>query len=397
MTHILRHLKKKIDDVLKRKKSILLLGPRQTGKTTLIRTLKLDRYISLANLETRIGYEQDLGRLAREVESLAAKSSHCPIIAIDEIQKIPILTDAIQDLIDRNLGQFILTGSSARKLRKTRTLNMLPGRVIPLHMDPLTISEIPKEKLIIEDLLLFGSLPEIILEDDPLIREEHLEAYVSTFLDEEIRVEAMIRNVGLFAQFLRLAASESGNALNFEKISQDVGVARSTISSYYQILEDCLVGIRIEPLTTSLTRKRLVKTAKYLLFDVGVRRMSSKMGTKLSSETMGHLFEEFVGLELLRHLHYFAPRGDLQFWRDLEGPEVDWVVSKSDDYLPIEVKWTDKPTLSQAKHLHLFLQEYSCKKGYIVCRIPHRQKISPHVDAIPWQELPQIIQEFFTA
>jgi len=395
MGYVLRHIQQKIEKTLARGKSILLLGPRQTGKTTLLHKLPLDRYISLANLETRIGYEQDLGRFSREIESLSAKCSHRPVVAIDEIQKIPILTDAVQDLIDRDKGQFILTGSSARKLRKTNTLNLLPGRVIPLHMDPLTIQEMPKEKLLIEDLLLFGSLPEILLEDDPAIREENLDAYVSLFLDEEIRIEAAVRNVGLFAQFLHLAATESGNALNFEKISQDIGVSRATISSYYQILEDCLVGERIEPLSHSESRKRLVKTPKYLMFDVGIRRVSAKLGTKLSDETMGHLFEEFVGLELLRELRYLSPRGKLQFWRDANGPEVDWVVENHGQYLPIEVKWTNKPTLAHAKHLNLFLSEYPAKKGYIVCRIPYRQKFSEQIEAVPWQEIPLLLEEFF--
>ena len=342
MTYILRPIQHKIEKTLNRGKSVLLLGPRQTGKTTLLHKMALDRCISLANLEVRIGYEQDLGRLAKEVEALADKLDRKPIIAVDEIQKIPILTDAIQDLIDSNLGQFILTGSSARKLRKTQALNLLPGRVIPLHMDPLIIQEIPKEKLNINNLLLYGSLPEIVLEEDAEIREENLESYVSLFLDEEIRVEAAIRNVGMFAQFLFLAAAQSGKALNFEKISQDIGVARGTIASYYQILEDCLVGEKIEPITNSETRKRLTKTPKYLLFDLGIRRVSAKLGTKLSNELMGHLFEEYVGLELLRYIRLHSPRSSLHFWRDANGPEVDWIVQKHGEYLPFEVEVVQK-------------------------------------------------------
>lgn len=394
MTYVLRRIQSKIEQTLKRGKSVLLLGPRQTGKTTLLHKLPLDRYISLANLETRLGYEQDLARFGKEIEALHAKCSHRPVVAVDEIQKIPSLTDAIQDLIDRDLAQFILTGSSARKLRKTHSLNLMPGRIIPLHMDPLTIQELPPEKLHIEKLLLYGSLPEIALEDDNRIQEENLEAYVSLFLEEEIRVEAALRNVGVFAQFLRLAAAESGNALNFEKISQDIGVSRNTISSYYQILEDCLVGERIEPITQSATRKRLVKTAKYLLFDLGICRVSAKLGTKLPNELMGHLFEEYIGLELLRSMRLLAPRASLRFWRDLNGPEVDWVIENQGEFLPFEVKWTQKPTLSQSNHLHLFLKEYNATKGYIVCRIPYRQKLSNVVDAIPWQELPLVMEEF---
>lgn len=395
MEYIARVAHKKIESLINRKKSILLLGPRQTGKTTLLHRLPLDRYISLANLETQLAYEQDPGRLGREIESLAA-SKKFPLVAIDEIQKIPKLTDAVQDLIDRNLGQFILTGSSARKLRETQHLNLLPGRVIPLHLDPLMIQEIPREKLNLSQLLLFGSLPGILLEDDPNMGEEILNGYVSLFLDEEIRREAAVRNIGAFGQFLRLAAAESGNELNFEKISQDVGVSRTTIANYYQVLEDCLVVERIEPLSHSETRKRLVKTPKYLLFDVGVRRISAKLGTQLSNELMGHLFEEFVGLELLRLLRYFSPKGQLQFWRDANGPEVDWVVNCQGKYLPIEAKWTNKPSSSHIKHLNLFLSEYEAKKGYVICQIPYRQKLSDKIEAVPWQEIPLVIEEFFS-
>ena len=201
----------------------------------------------------------------------------------------------------------------------------------------------------------------------------------------------------MFAQFLHLAASQSGKAMNFDKISQDIGVARAKISSYYQILEDCLIGEKIEPISNSETRKRLIKTPKYLFFDLGIRRVSGKLGTKLSNESMGGLFEEFIGLELLRYIRLHSPRSALRFWRDANGPEVDWIVEKHGEYLPFEVKWTDKPTLSESNHLHLFLKEYPAKKGYIVCRIPYRQKLSETVDAIPWQEIPFVTEEFLRA
>lgn len=174
-------------------------------------------------------------------------------------------------------------------------------------------------------------------------------------------------------------------------------MARATISSYYQTLEDCLVGERIEPLSQSATRKRLIKTPKYLLFDVGIRRVSAKLGTRLSDQILGHLFEEFVGLELLRQLRYLSPRNKLLFWRDANGPEVNWVLEKHGEYLPIEVKWTTRPTLSHAKHLNLFLQEYPAKKGYVICRIPYRQKFTDQIAAVPWQEIPNLVEEFVAA
>ncbi|MCB1118805.1 MAG: ATP-binding protein [Chlamydiia bacterium] len=391
-----RTIIKRIETILKRGKSILLLGPRQTGKTTLLQTLPLDRYISLAKLANQVGYREDLSRLEREVEALASRLDHLPVIAIDEIQKIPLLTDAVQDLIDRGIAQFILTGSSARKLRRENKLNLLPGRVIPLHMDPLMLTEIPKEQQQLEELLLYGSLPEVMSEPDLHVREELLLAYVSVFLDEEIRQEAAVRNLTQFAHFLRLAALESGKPLNFEKISQDVGVSSTTIASHYQILEDCLIAERIEPLSQSKTRKRLMKTPKYLLYDMGIRRIASEIGKRLPGEVMGGLFEEFVGLEILRAMHQFTPRGKLKFWRDANGPEVDWVVEHEQRFLPIEVKYTNKPTLSHFRHLKLFLNEYPAQKGYVICRIPYRQRFSDTLEAVPWRDIPLIIEEFYS-
>ena len=263
MKYIKRLQEKTIQAALRRNKSVLLLGPRQTGKTTLISRLGGDLVVSFVHPETRQRYEKEPSALAREVEALTAKkSSRHPLVVLDEVQKVPDILDVAQDLIDRQKANFVLTGSSARKLRRGTQVNLLPGRVVALRLDPLTILETGLRPL--KDILLYGSLPGVLRPGPVSDKELDLKSYVTTYLEEEIRAEAIVRNVGIFARFLEYAASESGQAVNFRKLSQEIGVAHTTIISYYQILEDCLVAERIEPLTKSKTRKKLTKSLKYL-------------------------------------------------------------------------------------------------------------------------------------
>jgi uncharacterized protein len=387
MQLIYRLLNKKFERILKRGKSILLLGPRQTGKTTLINKYKADLEITLLISKVRRQYETDPDQLIREVKALDHTNNRIPLIIIDEVQKVPDLMDGIQYLIDEKLGQFILTGSSARKLRHNKNINLLPGRIIKLRLDPFSLEEL-KTIPSIENFLLYGSLPSIFLESDLSIREEELDSYVDLYLEDEVRAEALVRDIGAFENFLRLASIESGNIVNFDKISQDVGVARTTIASYFQILEDCLIAERIEPYTTSKTRKKLIKSPKYLFFDLGLRRLTAREQTTLPKKYLGNLFEQFIGLELIRWSRLQDSKISVHFWRAPSGPEVDWVLSRNDELLPIEVKWTDTPSSRDSKHLELFLSEYpKAKKGYVVCQTSHNQVLSENIEAISWKDL----------
>lgn len=396
MHKIKRSIKPAIIAALKRGKSILLLGPRQVGKTTLLAELHIDRTITLARPAIRQQYEKNIESFSQEIEALAEKLGKKPLIAVDEIQKVPELTDATQDLIDRKVAQFILTGSSARKLKKQQQLNWLPGRVVYFHLDPLTIDELPQHYQKIEEIILYGSLPGIVSDDNNESREQDLESYVITYLEEEVRQEALVRKLSDFAKFLQLASAESGQLANFNNISKDIGVAQTTIASYYQILEDCLVAERIEPFSkVSSARRRLVKSCKYLFFDLGIRRLAAKEGNKLTDKIMGQLFEQFIGLELLHLARSHLKRITLNFWRDLEDREVDWILNYKNKILPIEVKWTDKPTVKDVRHLKTFLNDYHLKTGYIVCRCKKPRKLDEQITAIPWQELAEILKVFF--
>ncbi|MBN1870009.1 MAG: ATP-binding protein [Candidatus Omnitrophica bacterium] len=391
MDYINRQIESSIFSALSRNKSVLLLGARQTGKTTIISRLKSDLFISLVRPELRLRYEKDPSLLTSEVEALnPGPPSSRSLIIIDEIQKVPVLLDAVQDLIDRKIANFILTGSSARKLKRGSNVNLLPGRVVSLNLAPFSLSEYPTKS--IQQLLLYGSLPGIVLLNENKTKDADLDSYVTTYLEEEVRAEAIVRSLGSFAKFLEYAASESGNIMNFRKLSQEIGAAHTTIASYFQILEDCLIIERIDPISKSLTRKKLTKSSKYLFFDLGVRRLAAKEGTSLPRETMGKLFEQFVGLELLKSIRLSSKTAQLKFWRDPNGPEVDWVVETQASYVPFEVKWSEAPSIKDAKGLQIFLEEYKeAEAGYIVCRSPRRFKLADNVTAVPWQELPRLL------
>jgi len=393
MIYIKRQIEKNINDALARDKSVLLFGARQTGKTTFVSQIQADAKLSFAQSSVRQLYEKDPSLLTGKIEALAHDGNSLPLVIIDEVQKIPEILDVVQDLIDRRIAKFILTGSSARKLKRhNNKLNLLPGRVVVLTLMPFTIAELPEEKLSLNDLLLFGSLPGIVNLTDREARIVDLHSYVTIYLEEEIRAEAVVRNVALFARFLELAAAESGNLVNFSKLSQEIGVAHTTIMSYYQILEDCLVAERIEPFTQSKIRRRLIKTPKYLFFDLGIRCFAAAEGINPPLEHLGRLFEQFVGLELIRLAKLTYGKNKIYFWHDANGPEVDWIIARENILIPIEVKWTATPALKDAKHLQLFCNEYSnTKNAYIICRTPFKIKLADNIFALPWQEMDSLI------
>lgn len=392
MKYIHREQEKQIRHALERNKSVLLLGPRQTGKTTLIQRLPADLTVSLVTPETRLRYEKEPGILRKEVEALEPKGTNRPTVVLDEVQKVPELLNVAQDLIDRHKANFILTGSSARKLRRGHDLNLLPGRVITLRLDPFTLEESVPENL--EERLLYGALPGLVSIKSLQDREVDLESYVTLYLEEEIRAEALVRNLASFARFVELAASESGRTSNFRKISQEIGIAHTTIAAYYEILEDCMIAERIDPITKSMTRKKLTRSSKYLFFDLGVRRAAAREGTKPAREHWGHLFEQFVGLELLRGARLSAHNDRVFFWRDPDGPEIDWVLQREEEFIPIEVKWNTSPGETDIRHLQTFLAEYkNAQTGFMVCQTPRKMKLADRIYALPWQDIPSLINQ----
>ncbi len=250
--------------------------------------------------------------------------------------------------------------------------------------------------------LVNGSLPKILsiesegetIEQQNAV-EELLSSYVNLYIEEEIRKEALVRNVGSFTNFLKLACIESGNIVNFTKISNEIGVSHQTIAEYYRILEDCMLVEKIQPLTTSVTRKKLSKSPKYILFDLGVKRLGADEPFNPGTKQLSVLFEQFIGLELCRILQQLSIPAKVLFWRSHDGPEVDYVIELNGEYLPIEIKWTDKPSAADIKHLLLFRAEYNVRGVcYVICRCNMPMLLADDIFAMPWQELPKIIEKF---
>jgi predicted AAA+ superfamily ATPase len=373
-------------------KSILLLGPRQTGKTTLLSKLSFSKTYNLAQSKLRLKYEKQPSLFSDEIRNLTDKS---PLIYVDEIQKVPDLMDEIQVLVDEKVALFCITGSSARKLKRGSQTNLLPGRVALLRLDPLNYTEIPNFNL--NHVLIFGSLPAILLESNNRAADKMLRDYVELYLQEEVRAEALVRNVGIFHRFLELAAIESGRIVNFSKISKDVGVSYHTIQSYYAILEDCLIIERIDPLTeSSFNRKKLVKSSKYLFFDLGVRRIAANEGLRLPREHLGLIFEQWVGLEIIRYFRSKSLSYQLKFWSDPDGPEVDWVIQFDGNYFPIEVKYSESISTSDCRHLKTFEQEYSnAKKGIIIYAGNENLTLANHYNVLSYKLMTQWLEQNF--
>lgn len=390
---------------LKRGDSVLLLGPRQTGKTTLSNKL-LDRLprkteYYLQDPTMRLELEADPGKIIRQVEAI---SGHVTVF-VDEAQKIPELFDAAQYLIDKKKANFILTGSSARKLRR-KGVNLLPGRINRFYLDPLSWAELGfiKENIIrplrmeninkkanysIEETMVYGSLPGIVIAKESE-RANRLRSYSEIYLEEEIRAEALSRKIGSFSKFLELAAAESGTSPNFTKLSNESGVSSPAIKEFYQILEDTLVVERIEPFLRN-ARKRILSSPRYYFFDLGVRNALARLplSKNLVNAQKGILFEHAVILELTRRIRSLGKNYKIYYWRTSGGAEVDCVLDLGKEIIPIEIKYSKNVSSSDLKGLEIFLKDYRklVRQAYVVTLDGRKEKIANKIIRIPWDEL----------
>jgi predicted AAA+ superfamily ATPase len=337
------------------KKSFFLFGPRSTGKSTMIREQLGERchLIDLLDGQTFLRLSNDPS-LLEEVTAQPIRDGK--VIAIDEIQKAPALLDQVHRMIERNHAKFLLTGSSARKLR-AGAANLLAGRAWEAQLLPLTFDEI--KDLDLDRYLRFGGLPHVWLSDDPV---EELSAYVHTYLREEIQAEGLIRKIPQFTRFLKVAALTNAKLLNFSEIASDTGIPASTIREYYSILADTLVGFLVEPWQGSKKRKA-VQTAKFYLFDTGVTHtLADTKVLDRNSNLWGDSFEHFVGMELRAYISYLRIKTNLKFWRSVSGHEVDFIV---DETLAVEVKATQKVSKGNLKGLKILAEEKKFK--HLVC------------------------------
>lgn len=347
------------------KKSLFLFGPRQTGKTSLLKTLfPKAPFYNLLLSDVFLKLSQRPWAMREEVEGLALNPRQ-PVI-VDEIQKLPVLLDEIQSLIEDKKLHFILTGSSARKL-KHGSANLLGGRAWTRHLFPLVSAEVPNYDLM--RILNYGALPSVYLSENP---EEDLAAYVGDYLQEEIKAEGLTRKIENFSRFLQTASLCNAELLNFANVASDSQVPPRTIREYFSILEDTLIGALLEPFTKTKKRKAIA-TAKFYFFDVGVCNvLAGRQNVRPKTELFGKVLEHFIFTELRAYLSYRKDKRPLTFWRATSKQEVDFLIS---DEVAIEVKGTELVTEKHLTGLKALSQEIHFKHQIVVSMDSHPRKI----------------------
>lgn len=345
-------------DALLQRKSFFLFGPRSTGKSWLVREQLRDQAVVVDLLRAENFLR--LGSNPGELEGMIRASGRSWVV-IDEVQKLPRLLDEVHRLIEEGDVRFLLTGSSARNLRRGDA-NLLAGRAWQASLFPLVSAEIPEFDL--DRYLTVGGLPQVYPSADP---HEELGAYVGTYLREEIQAEGAVRDLPRFSRLLSLAALGTGSVLNFTNIARDVGVAPSTVIEHFRILEDTLLGFFVEPWGKS-TRRKEVAAAKFYLFDPGVTHTLLRARTiEPSSDLYGRAFEQFIAMELRAAISYQRTTHRLSYWRTYDQSEVDFVV---DDAFAAEVKATERTSDRDAKALHRLREEEPLGAYYLVSRDP---------------------------
>lgn len=359
------------DDLARR--SVLLFGARQTGKSTLLRRELPDaRFVDLLEADT-------FRALAFRPESLRESLTlRDKLVVIDEIQKLPSLLDEVQLMIDRNKSlRFVLTGSSARKLRRGGG-NLLGGRALTRQLLPLAWPEYGDANLV--RVLRIGSLPGVL---DSTAPEEDLRNYVGVYLAEEIRAEALARSIEAFSRFLATAALESGAQLNFTRIGSDAQVPPRTVREFFQVLVDTLVGYEVPPYQKLRSRKP-VATSKFYFFDVGVAHaLQGVTEVPAGTPTFGRALEHLVANELRAYLSYRKRTESLTFYRTTSQIEVDFLVGER---VAIEVKGTGRVSDRDARPLVALSEDVKVARKLIVCAERSRRRLASGVEVVPIKE-----------
>lgn len=338
-------------------KSFFLFGPRGTGKTTWVRsTFPQALYLDLLKAELY----NDLLANPDRLENLIPKNFKSWVI-IDEVQRIPELLNEVHRLIESEKLRFILTGSSARKLRK-KGQNLLGGRALTYFMHPLTVGEL-KNDFNLNTALQFGQLPSVYQEEDP---KRYLESYVQTYLKEEVQQEGLTRNIGAFARFLETASFSQGSVLNISAIGREAAVERKVVENYFSILEDLLIGYRL-PVFSKKAKRRLVTHEKFYFFDAGVYRTLRPAGPLDLPEMIdGAALETLFFQELLAINDYLDLGYKLYYYRTAVGQEVDFVLYGPKGIKAFEIKRTARLIPAMLRGLRAFSKEYPLADTYLI-------------------------------
>ena len=352
-------------------KSAFLWGPRKVGKTYWIsHSLKKATVIDLLKTDTLAEY------VSRPALLRERYLGHKGLIVIDEVQKVPQLLDEVHWLIENKNISFLLTGSSARKLRRGHA-NLLGGRAWRKTMVPLSSLEVTGFDL--ERVMISGLLPAHYVSANPI---EELRAYVADYLKEEIIAEALTQNIPAFNEFLRVAAITSSELINYVNIARETGVSHKVIRTYFDILEDTYLGFRIPPWKRSENR-RMIITEKFYLFDVGVANYLSRRQPRIGSLEFGKAFEHYILMELKAYQAYGNPDMPITFWRTSTGREVDFILGEKE--LAIEIKGSSRVHEGDIRSLQALIEDGPVKKCCLVCLEKQPREVTRNIKILPWQ------------
>lgn len=381
----MRHIKRLIKAP---KQSFFLFGPRGTGKTTWLK----DQYPDAVWIDLLLPSEVNFyGARPERLISTAQGAGDGKTIVIDEIQKIPELLSVVHHLIEQKRGyQFVLTGSSARKLKRSG-VDLLAGRALLKCMNPFVAAEMGS-LFSLERALAIGMLP--LAWDNPS-PDAVLNTYAALYLKEEIQAEGLVRNIGNFARFLEIMSFSHGSLLNMNNIASDCNVSRSTVSNYLQILEDMLLGYTLN-VFTKRAQKAMTSHPKFYLFDVGVFQALRPRGPlDRPEEIHGAALEGLIAQHLKAWVDDQQADYELSFWRTRGGSEVDFVLYGKDCFIAIEVKNGDAVSRSDLSSLKAFKDDYPEAKLFLLYR-GQRRLVQDEIHCVPVQEfllniLPSII------
>jgi predicted AAA+ superfamily ATPase len=342
-------------------KSFFLLGPRGTGKSTLIKDSFPDAfYVDLLLPDVFRTYLAHPERLRELVMANRDKK----VIVIDEVQKVPQILEVVHSLIEDKKGwQFILTGSSARKLKKSGA-DMLAGRALMRRMHPFIAAEL-KNRFALEDAVDQGMIPVVLDSGNPI---DTLQAYVDLYLREEVQMEGLTRNVGNFTRFLEAVSFSHGSILNVSNVARECGVERKVVEGYLHILEDLLLSFRL-PVFTRRAKRSTTQHPKFYFFDTGVFNVLRPSGPlDRPEEKRGQALEGLVAQHLRAWIDYRHPVANIYYWRTSAGTEVDFVVYGKDLFLAIEVKNSARVQPQDMKALRTFGEDYPEAKRFLLYR-----------------------------
>lgn len=356
--------------------SFFLFGPRGTGKTTWVKSQYPSAlYFDLLKAET---YDYFVANPTRIEESIP--KGFPDWIIIDEIQKIPQLLDEVHRLIEDNHYKFILTGSSARKLRRGG-VNLLAGRALVYNMHPLTAIELGKE-FNLKEYIEFGGLPAVFAAQD---KKDYLKSYIQTYLQQEIIQEGISRNVGSFARFLETASFSQGSVLNMTEVGREAYVGRKVVEDYFCALEDLMLGVRV-PVFSKKAKRRLIKHNKFYFFDVGIYRAIRPTGPLDQPEVMGGAALESLFFQNLKAINDYLDLGyKLYYYRTATGIEVDFICYGDRGLKAFEIKSKKTFSRDDLTGLTTFLKDYSMAKCYFIYGGGERRYFG-NIEIIPFTE-----------